>query len=455
MAMTKSDFLHIIRFVDLEKWSAHDTVFENMDNRFPLVPLSKVLKRVKEPVVIEDGTLYKRITVRLYGQGVSKRDELLGKEIGTKRQFLAHARQLIISRIDARNGAFGIVPSELEGAIVTNDFWLFEVQDALPEYLMLVLSSELFQRYWQTQSSGTTNRQRISEDSFLSSRIALPDQEMQKRLIDKYSDSIRKAIVSEMRAQNNNAEIIRFLFEELGIVERPAESTSSIIGFTAFSNLYQWGVDKNTVSFPYEFKKYKAFSFYSRPTWLKTILRGKSPKYKPGSACVVLNQKCNRTDSIDLSFAKTVDDEWLEKFDKDCLTREDDILINSTGEGTLGRASLVPKKYEGLAYDSHLLLLRVNRDEVDPQLIVDLINSPFGQRQVEQNKSAQATKQTELGVDNTKRFLFPLPDLSEQKRIVKIVEEKKRMVVTLQNESEELRKRAKNEFESTVFGTNC
>ena len=173
MAMTKSDFLHIVRFVDLDKWSAHDAVFENMDNRFLLVPLSKVLKRVKEPVIIEDGALYKRITVRLYGQGVLKRDELLGAEIGTKRQFLAHAGQLIISRIDARNGAFGIVPSELEGAIVTNDFWLFDVQNALPEYLMLVLSSELFQRYWQTQSSGTTNRQRVDEDSFLSSLIVL------------------------------------------------------------------------------------------------------------------------------------------------------------------------------------------------------------------------------------------------------------------------------------------
>ena len=70
MATNNSDMLHIVRFMDLEKWSAHETVFRNMDNRFPLVPLSKVLKRVKEPVIIEDGTPYKRITVRLYGQGV-------------------------------------------------------------------------------------------------------------------------------------------------------------------------------------------------------------------------------------------------------------------------------------------------------------------------------------------------------------------------------------------------
>ena len=452
MAMTKSDFLHIVRFVDLEKWSAHDAVFENMDNRFPLVPLSKVLKRVKEPVVIEDGTLYKRITVRLYGQGVLQRDELIGKEIGTKRQFLAHAGQLIISRIDARNGAFGIVPPELEGAIVTNDFWLFKVQDALPEFLMLVLSSELFQKYWQTQSSGTTNRQRVAEDSFLASRIALPDIEVQKKLVETYLTSFKSAAASEIRAQNGIIDINTYLLDELGIIERTVEDVGTIIGFTSFSSLFQWGVDKNTTSFPYEFKKFPAYSFASRPSWIKSLFRGKSPKYSNESSCIILNQKCNRTDYIDLSFAKTVDSNWRRKIDKDCLTKENDILINSTGEGTLGRASLISKENEGLAYDSHMLLLRVNQAEVDPQLIVDLINSPFGQRQVELYKSAQATKQTELGVDNTKRFLFPLPDLPEQKRISAAVEEKKKQIIALCKEAESLRLQAKKDFEAVVFG---
>lgn len=452
MAITDNNVLHITRFSSLTKWSAHDAVFENMDNRFPLVPLSKVLKRVKEPVNIDDDTLYKRITVRLYGQGVLQRDELLGKEIGTKRQFLAHYGQLIISRIDARNGAFGIVPPELEGAIVTNDFWLFDVMSALPEYLMLVLSSDLFQKYWQTQSSGTTNRQRVSEDSFLASKIALPDFDTQKKLMEKYLAKHRNAELSDLQVQNTLTDINSLLFSELGIEERKPEGNSTPICFVAFSNLYQWGVDKNTALFPYEFRKYKAFSFISRPTWIKTILRGKSPKYSADSKSIILNQKCNRTDYIDLSFAKTVDADWLKKFDTEFLTREGDIIINSTGEGTLGRASLITKEYEGLAYDSHVLLLRVNKTEVDPQLIVDLINSPFGQKQVELYKSAQATKQTELGVDNTKRFLFPLPVLPEQKRISAAVEEKKKKIVALCKESESLRLQATKDFEAAVFG---
>lgn len=452
MEKANKQMLQLTHFSDLLKWSAYSTVFDNRDSRFPLVPLSKVLTRVKKPVMVDDDKLYKRITVRLYGQGVLQRDEVPGREIGTKRQFVAHAGQLIISRIDARNGAFGIVPSDLDGAIVTNDFWLFEVHNALPEYLMLVLSSDLFQKYWQTQSSGTTNRQRVSEDSFLDSKIALPDIEKQKKLINSFATSLYNATKCDLQAQNASIEINRYLFRELGIVERVSEIADSLIGLITFSNLYQWGFDKNTASFPYEFKKYKAFSLSHKPSWVKMILRGKSPRYSTDSEKIILNQKCNRTDYIDLSFAKSVDTEWLESLNKEHLTREGDILINSTGEGTIGRASLVRKKYEGLAYDSHILLLRVNEAEVDPQLIVDLINSPFGQKQVELYKSAQATKQTELGIDNTRRILFPLPELAEQKKISAAIEDKKKVIIALREKSERLKQQAKHEFEIAVFG---
>lgn len=127
--VVSANLLKTVRFADLDKWSANYALSTKIESAYPLIPLSAVLKRVKNPVVIEDEKLYKRITVRLYGQGVLMRDELYGKEIGTKKQFAAREGQLIISRIDARNGAFGVVAPELDGAVVTNDFWLFDIQN--------------------------------------------------------------------------------------------------------------------------------------------------------------------------------------------------------------------------------------------------------------------------------------------------------------------------------------
>lgn len=155
MRTSEQQVLNFVRFVDLSRWSAGSALLKKIKSSYPLLPLSCVLKRIREPVAIEDEKRYRRLTVRLYGQGVIERDELYGKDIGTKRQFIAREGQLIISRIDARNGAFGIVPKELDGAVVTNDFWLFEVQNAFVQYIVLVLSSERFQRQWQSQSSGS------------------------------------------------------------------------------------------------------------------------------------------------------------------------------------------------------------------------------------------------------------------------------------------------------------
>ena len=451
MATNDMRLLQIAHFADMIKWSAHGSAFGTVKSKFPLVPLSVVLRRIKDPITIEDGVLYKRITIRNNGRGVVQRDELLGSEIGTKRQFVAHAGQFIISRIDARNGAFGIVPKHLEGAVVTNDFWLFEVQKALPEYLMLVLSSKRFQQYWQTQSSGTTNRQRVSESDFLQSRISLSNIDIQKKLIEVYANKTRVACSFDAQAQKILADLNDYLFEELGIKEQCKNADMQLINYTSFSRLCQWGVDKHNIAFPYMFTKYNPFSFANKPTWVNALLRGKSPRYSSNATCIVLNQKCNRVDSIDLKFAKKVTADWLDQIDKDHLTKENDILINSTGEGTIGRASLVRKEFAGLAYDSHLLLLRVNATELDAQLVVDLLNSPFGRRQVELYKSAQATKQTELGIENAKRFLFPMPDISEQKRISAQVNEMKKEATRLRNGAKSLRQEANNEFEASVF----
>lgn len=451
MTATSTGLLQIAHFADLTRWSVHEAAFGKVKSRFPLVPLSRILKRSREPVDVKDDRLYKRITVRLYGQGVLQRDEVPGKEIGTKKQFVAHAGQLIISRIDARNGAFGLVPDSLENGIVTNDFWLFDVHDALPEFVMLVLSSDPFQKYWQAQSTGTTNRQRISADLFLESKIALPTLEIQRELVRAYSTSQIRATDSEQKAQSLICSIDTRLLEVLGIKEVQSENTGFLINLIRFANLSQWGVDKSSAAFPYRFEKYKAFSFTDKPSWLRLFLRGKSPQYSANSTLLVLNQKCNRKDYIDISFAKTVDPVWFEKLDKNSLTKEHDILINSTGEGTLGRASLVTKQFEGFAFDSHLLLLRVNTDEIDPRLIVDLINSSFGQKQVAMYKSAEATQQTELGIENAKRIVFPLPCLSEQRNIVDSIEEMKNEATQFFQRAKQFRRQAKTEFEEVVF----
>lgn len=99
-----------------------------------------------------------------------------------------------------------------------------------------------------------------------------------------------------------------------------------------------------------------------------------------------------------------------------------------------------------------MLLLRVNLNEVDPLLFVYLFNSPLGQKQVDLYKSAQATKQTELGIENTKKIRLPLPPLSIQKSVSNIIKKETLQIVELREEVTRLYQKAKFDFEEAIFG---
>ena len=83
--------------------------------------LGNLLARSGEVAHPAADTEYKEMTIRLWGKGILERGRISGAMVNGRR-FIARKNQFIASRIDARNGAMGIVPTSLDGALVTNDF---------------------------------------------------------------------------------------------------------------------------------------------------------------------------------------------------------------------------------------------------------------------------------------------------------------------------------------------
>src|SRR5439155_21209631 len=116
--------------------------------------------RVKDEVIIRDDEAYTRLTIRMNGNGIVQRDRVAGHEIGTKKQFIARAGQLVLSKIDARNGAFGILPLQCDNAIITGNFWAFDADQArlIPKFFDYQTKTRLFVDFCIRASEGTTNR---------------------------------------------------------------------------------------------------------------------------------------------------------------------------------------------------------------------------------------------------------------------------------------------------------
>lgn len=137
---------------------------------------------------IDDATEYRQVTVRMKHQGVCLRGYKLGKEIGTKQQSFVKKGQFILSKIDARNGAFGIIPDDLEGAIITNDFLTYDVneKELNIQLFSLLTSQPTFDDICNKASTGTTNRKRLSEREFLAQEITVPPIEEQDSFINHF-----------------------------------------------------------------------------------------------------------------------------------------------------------------------------------------------------------------------------------------------------------------------------
>lgn len=151
------------------------------------------------------------------------------------------------------------------------------------------------------------------------------------------------------------------------------------------------------------------------------ITRGKSPEYEVKSNVFSLNQKCVRWDYIDTEFVKEVKKSWLDGIDSNYLTKMGDILVNSTGEGTIGRSAIVDEKSAEMIFDSHVLCFK-KLGNVVSKFAMFLINGQFGQRQINASKGAKTTKQTELGVENLRNIIIPIPPFAEQKAVITKVE---------------------------------
>ncbi len=459
MQATANTYLKYIDLILLENWSVQgllDAKF-NYSNKYDQAKIGDFLIKSRNIVNIEDDKEYNRVTVKINNNGVILRDTEKGVNIGTKKQYRANAGQFIISKIDARNGAFGIIPIELDNAIVTNDFPLFDVNTKKinPQFLLLITTTKVFIKFAQSCSSGTTNRQRMDIDMFLNQKIPLPKLEEQDKIVTNYLNKINEAERLKGEVEDLEDEIERYLFDELGISKKNKENKKEV-GFQLidFMNIQEWGLDKILSNSVKNSTKYTLTSIEENPQLAIDLSRGKSPKYKDGTGSFVLNQKCNRWNNIDLSFVKSVDEEWLKSINKNNLTKEADVLINSTGEGTIGRATYIKKEYEGLLYDSHLLLLRLDQRKINPELFVEVFNSEYGQNQVNDIKSAQATKQTELGTSNLARIQFPLPDDMEvQNRIVSKIKEIRFEKLKRTDTASTLTKESKLEFEKIIFNS--
>jgi len=373
-----------------------------------MLPLAEALVARHEPVRVQGGLGdWQAITIKFSGE-VLPRDRA---DAFKGAMFAAYPGDLAFSKIDARNGAVGLIPDSIAKAVVTSEYPVFtpKADKLRGAYLHHLLRAEHFKADLQSKASGTSGRKRVTPEGFLSLEVPVPTLDEQDALVAAYTADLSRAAQLEQEAE---------------VIERA--------GWEAFETALGVAPPPPLPDKPIFVARFKDVERWSH----ESILRGatRAPHTGSGVPTIPLGQmgkvsygiqKCpaNRPavharpylrvanvqrGVLDLGEIKyiNVPDGEMPKLR---LEVGDVLLCEGNSPDLVGRGAIWGGEIEDCVHQNHVLRVRVDRERLLPDFVLAVINSSHGQAYFR----SKAKRTTNLASINSKEVAgLPVPALS-------------------------------------------
>lgn len=144
------------------------------------------LKLAERPIVLQDEEEYQLVTVRRGFGGVDSRGSFLGKNVLVKNYFIVKTGDFIISKRQIAHGACGIVPPEIDGAVVSNEYNVFLPQDGTNiQMFNLMMQLPHYKRLFYLMSDGVhIEKLLFKTQDWMKRTLAMPLLKEQKKIAE-------------------------------------------------------------------------------------------------------------------------------------------------------------------------------------------------------------------------------------------------------------------------------
>jgi type I restriction enzyme S subunit len=339
----------------------------------------RILEFLKESRIPgTSGDTARKITVKLYGKGVfAKQENKPGSE--NTSYYKRKAGQFIYSKLDFLNGAFGIVPDDLDGYESTVDLPCFDFTsiEIHPDWFLYFVSRRDFYSYQGGLGNGGRKARRISPDDFLELEIDVPPLPEQKKIAEILSGVDR--LISLLDKKET---VLKSLLQA---------ATSRIFSFSSedYENLAMRLCD---IVDP------------ARPITYGIVQTGE--KLLEGVPCV-------RVADFDLGILDTstmikTSKEINSQYERTIL-QEGDLMVALRGD--IGRTEIAGNKLEGANLTRGVALLSKS-DGVLPKYLRYAMCSPGVKRQIKDGTNGSALQ--EIPLKNLREILVPMPSKAQQ-----------------------------------------
>jgi len=403
------------------------------------VKIGDFLHRIKRPIELDAEKKYKLVTIRINHNGVALRGEKLASDIKSK-MYEVKEGDFILSGIDARNGAFGIVSKALDGAIVTNDFWYFDIDESVVDkhFFLELTATKWFDEICRKGSDGTTQRIRLQKNKFFNQEIFLPPLDQQKEFSAKFKGNkqISDVLGSELTQQKNLLKKLRQQILQEAIEGKLTADWRKANPNTEHASelLKRIQAEKDQLVKDKKIRKQnplppiseddKPFELPEGWVWCRLNhifnfidYRGKTPN-KLNDGIRLITARNVKSGFLSLSPEDFISEaEYKERMTRG-FPRKGDLLF--TTEAPLGNICVLDVGDEKVSTGQRLITLQSYHCDLVNMVQLFFILSPFYQKFL----IDKATGVTAIGIkaSKLKGMLTPLPPQAEQKAIVAKVE---------------------------------
>lgn len=173
-------------------------------SRWRMVPLGDVLRPVQDAEAVHPERSYPNLGIFGFGRGVFAKPDITGMDTSAKTLYRVRAGQFIYSRLFAFEGAYAVVPPDLDGCFVSNEFPTFDWIEgsADPGFIAWIFKQPAVWAEIAKLGVGMGDRRRrVHPESLLTFQVPLPPLDEQRRIVARLD-----AVSSRLKARAEAAE---------------------------------------------------------------------------------------------------------------------------------------------------------------------------------------------------------------------------------------------------------
>ena len=150
--------------------------------------------------------------------------------------------------------------------------------------------------------------------------------------------------------------------------------------------------------------------------------KGITPKYVDSSSVVVINQACVHWDGQHLENVKYHNESVPVK---KRVLETGDVLLNATGNGTLGRCCVFscPSDENKYINDGHVIAISTDRSVILPEVLNSYLSLSDTQSEIYRQYVTGSTNQIDIVFTDIKQMTVPVPNMREQQQFVSILQQ--------------------------------